>query len=151
MRDDMFKVIVERPRWGSRMKTYRGTKGGNFEDMPKNQGMRRHTYRKELNENLAPLKRYLERNCNRPWNKVFSEISAKIDGRSTVKAHVRDHIEDLVALHIGIGADSKLFDRQRPNINWRGKRWHQRFYVAPKSGILRDSRLYWRKQGIYKR
>ena len=53
---------------------------------------------KSLNENLAPLRRYLERQVNRPWNKVWSEISENLSAASTVQQHVRDHIGDFVAV-----------------------------------------------------
>jgi hypothetical protein len=58
MRDDMARVIVERPR----IPAFNGRKGRPplFEDLPTREGMRRsHALRgdcKELNENLTPLR-----------------------------------------------------------------------------------------------
>ena len=61
MRDDMSKVIVERPRWGSRMGTREGRRYRASEDVPGKIGMTQgYTTRKWLNENLAPLRRWLE-------------------------------------------------------------------------------------------
>src|SRR5689334_15596749 len=100
MRDDMAKVIVERPRIKPR-KTRKGREGA-LEDLPAREGMRRgHELRrntKELNENLAPLRRYLEKQVGRPWNKVYSDISAHLRADNIVQQHVRDHIKDFVAV-----------------------------------------------------
>ncbi len=69
MRDDMFKVIVERPRWGAshaaspKLKRIPQTDARHI-------GLKRHAgigapYTKSLNENLAPLIRYLRRQRGR--------------------------------------------------------------------------------------
>src|SRR5829696_5793202 len=103
MRDDMFEVIIERPRWGSRMPYRRRARridakaslARDSDSLPSYFGMRRWALlgqSKSLNENLAPLRRYLEGQVNRPWNKVWSEISANLAATSTVQQHVRDHV-----------------------------------------------------------
>ncbi|MDR3450780.1 MAG: hypothetical protein P4M15_13725 [Alphaproteobacteria bacterium] len=67
MREDMARVIVEHPR----IKPRNNRKGRRLksEDLPKHEGMRRcnglRGGRKELNENLAPLRRYLESQVGR--------------------------------------------------------------------------------------
>ncbi len=48
------------------------------------------------NENLAPLRRYLERQVGRQWDKVYSEIAERLRPTSTVQQHVRDHLSDFV-------------------------------------------------------
>ena len=90
MRDDMSEVIIERPRWGSRMghdrRTRRSRPQGRdpraIRSVPFQIGLRRagqaRAHDKTLNENLAPLRRYLERQVNRPWDKVWSEISQNL-------------------------------------------------------------------------
>jgi hypothetical protein len=137
MREDMAKVIVERPR----IKPYNNRKGRRLEleDLPAHEGMRRgHAWRgerKQLNENLAPLRRYLAQQVGRPWNKVYSEIAAHLRVDSAVQQHVRDHLRDFVAL------------APRRNIHdgrslFRGGLWWQRFYVDPATGLLcRTDRL----------
>lgn len=101
MREDMFKVIVERPRLvHSNGYSRDGRKFRNDENAPGRLGMTRGYVQrpKSFNENLAPLKRYLEKQVNRPWDKVYGEIRATIDARSTVKQHILQHIGDFVAI-----------------------------------------------------
>jgi hypothetical protein len=136
MRADMFKVVVERPRrgggdWGAR--AFRAS-----EDVPAKLGMRSgYSNRKWLNENLAPLRRFLESQAGRSWDSIFSEICRTIDGRSTVKQHIRQHIEDFVVIKT-----------QMVNGEVVGPRWHwgsetaplaelrQTLYVDPRNGCL---------------
>ena len=96
MRPDMFKVIVERPRLRSRGPSALKARDDDETKVPMGRG--RGT--KELNENLAPLERFLRRNVGRPWNNVFSEICAGLSLRSAVQKHVRDHLQLMVDLHV---------------------------------------------------
>jgi hypothetical protein len=132
MREDMARVIVERPRIIDSITR----KGRNrpLEDYPKQLGMRRSQRErggyKMLNENLSPLRRFLERQVGRPWDKVFSEIAKRLRADSTVQQHVRDHLRDFVAI------------RPRRGIavwyRWGGETlWHQPLYVDPRDGILK--------------
>jgi hypothetical protein len=74
-----------------------------LDDLPHREGMRRpHAvsgHAKELNENLSPLRRCLERQLGRPWNKVYSEIAAHLRADNTVQQHVPDHLRNFVAIH----------------------------------------------------
>jgi len=148
MRPDMAKVIVERPRVGG----HGARKGRAVADdalLPKFKGVRRQVAergdRKQLNENLAPLRRFLERQVNRPWNKVHSEISARINGRSTVQAHVLTHLKNLIYLdveHVAPGPDAPCGLRSRQSQWFFG---FQRLkpgalYVDPKDGIIKRAR-----------
>ncbi len=101
MREDMYKVIVERPRRGggsafhSEARQYR-----NSEDVSSKIGIKKgHKHRKYLNENLNPLERFIGKNIGRPWDKVYAEIAQGIDRRNTVQEHIFSHIEQMVALH----------------------------------------------------
>ena len=139
MRDDMAKVLVERPRrvWAEK----RPGRTVSDELLPKRIGMRRGAQEahgeKDLNENLAPLRRFLERQVGRPWNKVYSEIAANLKSNSTVQQHVRDHVEDFVQLHPHPDI------RTHPVTHWR---WRQPFYVDRRDGLLkRTARLGWAK------
>jgi hypothetical protein len=135
MRDDMARVLVERPRLPGR-----GTRKGRarpLEDLPKQEGIqRRHVLDgndKWLNENLAPLRRYLDKQVGRPWDKVYAEISAGLSPDKVTHRHVRDHLEDFVAIKPRRDLDS---------INHRGGHrskglWRQLLYVDPRDGILK--------------
>jgi hypothetical protein len=100
MRDDMARVIVERPRVPAFRS--RNSRRGAFEDLPPHEGLRRAQSlrgdRKQLNENLAPLRGYLERQVGRPRNKVYAEIAARLRVDNTVQQHVREHLRDFVAV-----------------------------------------------------
>lgn len=151
MREDMFKVIVERPRLvNSNDYSRDGRKFRNDENAPSRLGMKRgYTQRpKWLNENLAPLKRYLEQQVGRPWDKVYSEIRAPIDARSTVKQHILQHIGDFVAIDthwVESNDGGKVVIRK-----WR---WWQfgdtplkdvnvELFVHPRTGILLRNRHF---------
>ncbi len=127
MRDDMFKVIVERPRWGASHAASPKLKRLAYADA-QHIGLKRHApigarYTKGLNENLATLLRYLRRQRGRRWDAAFSEICASLDTGSTVKMHVRQHIEDFVLTRISIGrrGDASAFAARRiGTIEWIG-------------------------------
>lgn len=132
MRPDMARVIVERPR----RKDHGARKGRAVapDDLPQGEGMRRphvrHWGGKVLNENLAPLRRYLERQVGRKWDKVYAEISARLRPTSTLQQHVRDHLFQFVAVK-----PRRLngLVRQQPGSDL----WHEPFYVDRRTGLLR--------------
>lgn len=153
MRDDMFKVIVERPRCiNSNAYSRDGRAFRNGENVPTMLGMKRgYTNRKWLNENLAPLKRYLHRQINRPWNKVYSEICAAIDSRTTVQQHILLHLENFVELHARwVPGDEDNKTRKGGHVivrewGWRGNyapldQSSCELYVHPWTGILLHNR-----------
>ena len=108
MREDMYKVIVERPRRGKEGDAIAARLRKDF-DGPTRLGMRAGYGRPILNENLAPLRRYLHAQLGRPWNKVFSEICAGIDRRNTVQQHIHQHIRDFIAIDVEV-RDGRLVD-----------------------------------------
>lgn len=136
MRQDIYKVIVERPR--------RGGKSGreapppmDLEDSPRQEGLRRrHRNRKWLNENLRPLERYLAAQVGRPWNKVYSEICACIDRRDTVQRHVHQHLDDYVKTDVVADGDVILAMNGRFGYAPVGDLIWLRFYVDPRTGLL---------------
>jgi hypothetical protein len=74
---------------------------------------------KMLNENLAPLRRFLERQIGRPWDKVYSEIAERLRVDSTVQQHVREHLRDFVATRPRRGICAwymKQYQRNSPEI-----------------------------------
>jgi hypothetical protein len=151
MRDDMFKVIVERPRWASRHA--RSVKLKRDRDDRASVGLKRHAkecadYTKALNENLAPLIRFLQRRIGMRWDDVFSEICAGLDTGSTVKMHVRQHLDDFVLSRISRGRNGEwMHDGHvlRPDTCFRSSR---QLFVDPKDGVLKDRVWFWRDRGI---
>jgi hypothetical protein len=132
----MAKILVERPRLGGgvrfpRQRSPEGRRGPRFEDWRSSQGIRRPWLRdqqKLLNENLAPLRRYLRSNVGRPWNKVYSEVCQRINRDSAVQFHVWQHLMmDVCTNPYVVGGDV-------------GRTWWFRFYVDPKSGLLCENK-----------
>jgi hypothetical protein len=144
VRSDMFKVIVERPRWGAGHASSPKLKRTKDYAL-KHIGLRRHAcesapYTKMLNENLAPLVRFLRSRLGQPWDSVFSEICAHLDTGSTVKMHVRQHIEDFVLTRISIGRHGEWLFKGEVVGAHRRYRW-RKFFVDPDDGILKDRAL----------
>jgi hypothetical protein len=154
MRADMAKVIVERPRFGSRDR-HRG-KGRKrdagrlgYDGLPRREGIKRQSGgTKFFNEHLGPLRRYLLSNVGRPWDKVFSEICAHINRNSAVQDHVRDHVFDYVAVHVieidGVACskEPRLYGTPLHEMFWR----RPLLYVCPRTGLLRRARQVSRKR-----
>ena len=109
MRDDMSKLLVTTPRLGHQMKnedirTLRREKiSEEGSDLPSRLGMKprlkSYTERKQLNEYLNPLVRYLEKNCGRPWRKIYSDFKKKNPNGNAVTEHIYEHLFDYVELH----------------------------------------------------
>ncbi len=134
MRNDMAKVIVERPRVGGDKRV--GLKGNNKrlqrlgDDAPAFESMKSRWHsRKKLNENLSPLKRFLRSRVGQRWDDVFSEICKNITLGSAVQKHVRDHVMDYVATDVQM-IDGKPHDSKGREI------WFELVYVHPDTGIL---------------
>ena len=133
MRKDLQHLLVERERFGS-LKRSRKTalrikpSSAGAEDFDgalviPSWGRGGYGYwdGKELNENLAPLRRFLEKSVGRSWNKVYSEIREQVDHRRATGFHILQHLKDMVQLHSGERAYTDLF-------------------VDPRTGILRKRR-----------
>ena len=142
MRSDMHKVIVERPRRGSRG-PFRGTpweKNAALDDLPRTEGLRkRHTAHadlRSLNENLAPLRRYLYQQVGQFWDSVYSDISARLNTSSVVQQHVRDHIWDYVERYPTFGERGAVFTSMNTFARMSGRLKAGALYVHPKTGRL---------------
>jgi hypothetical protein len=159
MRADMGKVLVERPRPGSRegsrpQKGYRKRLRKEFEsgDPPARERM---THRsggtRFFNEHLAPLRRFLNSNVGRPWDKVYSEICKHVDRGNVVQKHILTHLSDYVVTNVILidgqpcrgEAYARLYGEPLRITHWRDQ-----WYVCPKSGLLKRSRYipYGRKR-----
>ena len=137
----MAKVIVERPRIGSRLphkgKGYdRRTAHLDGDDQPKRERMKlRGGYGKCLNEHLSPLRRYLEKQVGKPWSKIFADVCRYLDRNSAVQDHVRDHLNDYVATRIVV-INGQLCHAASYGI---GRPLRSLYYVCPRTGILKKN------------
>jgi hypothetical protein len=150
MRKDMAKVIVERPRLGRsaaglRPGRTRAVEDDDGEPIRAPRGARTPKAKaqktKSLNENLNPLRRYLQSQTGRPWNKVYSEISENLKPISTVQQHVRDHLEDFVAIKTRMKAGVVIVAQRYGGERALEEDYH-RFYVHPRTGLLRENPHY---------
>lgn len=132
MRSDMHKVIVERPRRSKDLNA-RALRLRNRLDGPSHLGMRIGYGYRELNENLAPLRRYLRSQVGRPWNKVFGEICSRIDRRNPVQQHIHQHIDQFIVTQVQI-RDGRLIEcgkfGPRPLVAGN------ELYVDPRTGLI---------------
>ncbi len=145
MREDMYKVIVERPRHGKEGDAIAARLRKDL-DGPMRLGTRAGYGYRSLNENLAPLRRYLHAQIGRPWNKVFSEICVGIDRRNTVQQHIHQHIRDFIAVDVDI-CEARLVDLSaRRGFLRPDSAISQELYVDPRTGLIRPNKGYrsWR-------
>jgi len=132
MREDMAKVIVERPRIGSWVRSInRGAwRQIDWDEQPSGIGkLRQWRNRKVLNENLRSLFRFLNSNVGQPWNDIYSEIRERINMNSAVQFHIWQHVQQYVCQHAYPHEDRS--------------RWIA-FYVEEATGLLRRNRAYYK-------
>jgi hypothetical protein len=151
MRHDMAKVIVERPRWGGGAKYPRAVQRSDnrhpLEELPRRTSAKRPwlvdgRVQKCLNENLAPLRRYLRSQVGRPWNKVYSEIRERINPDSAVQLHIWQHLMEYVC------TDPHVITGDVGDVAYHGFRRPLRYfayYVDPRCGLLRENAEYGRR------
>lgn len=107
MRTDMDKILVERPRvghWIDRRCDWKGTKrafqrAALNDELPvveKINNGRARRWQRQLNENLAPLKRFLGQRIGRSWNSVYAEVSQNMNRNNPVQLHIFQHLEQYV-------------------------------------------------------
>lgn len=142
MREDMDKLLVERPRFGRhRTKTARTERNAKFEDAPTRESIGRARWgrgTKGLNENLRPLEHYLQSHIGDPWDKVYSDIRANVSMDNTVQRHIMQHLWSYVKRHVEerdgkiFGLGEFRFSKGLPTELSPGQ-----LYVCPKTGTLK--------------
>ena len=141
MREDMDKVIVERPRIGSRApsrkKGYRKycQKVG-IENLPRREPLpgRWRGRERQLNEHLGPMRRFLRSRVGRPWNKVHQELCEHVSFSNAVQMHVLTHVFDYVCRLVEYrGREVVRIDNWHRGIVLRPGQ----MYVCPRTGILK--------------
>jgi len=121
MRDDIEKVICERPRSGQdggiavrahrrRLNRIDGETDVKFEPMGRK---RAHGwYRtKEFADFLSPIKGLLAKNVGRPWDKLYSELRRVLPNDNTTQRHVYLHLNQYVERH-PVFEDGRVFRPQ---------------------------------------
>lgn len=153
MRDDMAKVVTERPRRGHRNPSRKTTgpwirrfdPDEEYDEPTRLPVARRRQYgyeAKEFSDLINPLKRYLRSCVGRPWDKVHSELSRKLDRRSLTGAHIWSHVMSEIEIDCYIGAERLAYsNRRRYRISETPV---DGLYVHPKTGLIREQR---RNQG----
>ena len=87
-----------------------------------------------MNENLSPLRRYLESQVGRPWDKVYSEIRANLDARKATGLHILQHLDCYVERNCVQDGTAIMTLRGGMLVRVRD------LYVHPKSGLLRKAK-----------
>jgi len=136
----MDKVLVERSRLGR--KRDRVGRRGSIGTAPLREGInpKTRTDRKNLNENLSPLKKYLLSQVGRPWDKVYSEIRKNISMDNVVQRHITEHLFQYVKKNVRIEEDGKVFESTTSRFDSKFEMSPGEMYVCPKSGILKKVR-----------
>src|SRR5262245_46473977 len=121
MREDMSKVVIERPREGhsllsskTRLRVKRYDPDKEYDDLPKRVSGSRSKYiraeqTKHFSDLLGPLLRFLRKNVGRPWNLVYSEMKEFLDDRKVTGRHVFEHVDTEVETHALIGDDGEVY------------------------------------------
>lgn len=106
MRDDLHKVVTERPRSGPRNKTLKGSRrdiqGDKFENCGTKESMTKPYIvswnDRQFTDLLGPLKRYILSCVGRKWDDVYSEICKKFPETNMSYKHVKGHLTDYVLI-----------------------------------------------------
>ena len=141
----MSKVLVERARQGGKYARVRKYPKHKLEDAPTKESMkfRYKGDRKSLNENLSPLKKFLNSKVGKHWDKVWSEICENLKLTSAVQKHVRDHVKDFVYQNVFTLKSGKVNRVYHLNTYYRSSSLELRkdqLYVDPTNGVLKRYR-----------
>lgn len=143
MRSDMSKVIVERPRYGSRLPSKKKGYRRSFQRQGIEEGLRHEPMlglwrgrQRQLNEHLGPMRRFLRSRVGRPWNKVHQELCENVSFDNAVQNHVLQHVFDYVRRYVELRDGDVILQE---GYRWgRGRRLTQgEMYVCPETGLLK--------------
>jgi hypothetical protein len=156
MRDDMAKVVTERPRQGHGNRSNKTTgrpirrydPNVDYDEptrLPVSRGRQYGYDAKEFSDLINPLRRYVRSCVGRPWNKVHSELSQKLDRRGVSGSHIWDHVMREIEVDCYIGNDRLAYPSDR---TYRCVEWPvDGLYVHPKTGLIRDQRAARERRG----
>lgn len=148
MRSDMHELLVERPRgpggchaWrneevrAARCELRAARTEEDFDTVRRPQGTPRVGIRRWLNENLAPLRRFLLSRVGQPWDRVYSELRSQLDMRSPIQLHIMQHLHQYVAVRARREPDGTWLACNHWGL-WHALYWRQDLVVDPRSGLL---------------
>jgi hypothetical protein len=118
MRDDFHKVVIERARWGSRMRNLKTGWSSSRYDPDQEYALpyrassswNWNPYRKHFSDRLGPLRRYLDKQVGRPWSKVEGDFRKALDTGTVIGRHLWDHARHMVQLEVRMSPDGRPFD-----------------------------------------
>jgi hypothetical protein len=136
MREDVEKIIAERPKggrtWAS--KTPRPTRvelDGEGEQIDESSNHVRRKRQKGRSRQFNVLERFLLHRVGRPWSKVYAEVCAVADARRYQGVEVREYLKSFVATECWLNGKTIM------SHDWYGCPSQVRgLYVHPKSGLL---------------
>lgn len=147
MRNDMRKVLIERPRFGHH-RCYHDIRArqnrADLDDLPAKEGMRR-PYgedRKEFSDLLGPLRRFLWSCRGRRWDDVWSEICAQLSN-NTVDSHLISHVRQMIVTNTTM-IDGVICERGR----FFGFQEITGLYVHPVTGLVCGDMAEPRKKSV---
>jgi hypothetical protein len=146
MREDMDRVLIERPRYDSHRRHPERRRQRRYdEDSPRMVPVSRRGGSRCLSDLLGPLRRFLVSRCGSRWDAVYSELRAGLKPRSTLHLHVLEHLARMVH------TDVVLIDGAPWSQSWGGARPltdtnHHTFFVDPRDGALRLAPMLKRKK-----
>ncbi len=149
MRDDMAKVVTERPRRGhanasrktSEPRIRRFDPENEYDGPTRLPVARRRQYgykAKEFSDLIGPLKRFLRSCIGQPWARVHSELSRKLDRRGLAGRHIWGHVMHEIETDCCIGEDRLAYSNRRRYRH--GEDPVRGLYVHPKTGLIREQR-----------
>jgi hypothetical protein len=151
MRNDMGRVIIERPRRNSSAPSAKArwygrivsdADGFDYDGLTRlPSSSKQNSYFPKLGDKsftdvLGPFERFLASSAGRPWNEVYSDIARILGSAGWGVRHILTaHLD--VAVYTYRDPDGRIWhcDNRGPEIV-DGSYW-TRFYVEPESGILR--------------
>lgn len=160
MREDMAKVVTERPRCRGGLKApkgyYKKLESIPAEDQPKREKIRQKWIEgyegKEFTDVLGPLRGYVHSIIGKPFDKVFSDIKKTLPGDNMSVRHVLGHLWDMLIRNVAIDEQGRPCDA---DLSYRYSDLVLEYehrgviaYVDPRDGIIKRAPTY--KRAAYK-
>lgn len=93
--------------------------------------------RKGFGENLAPLKRFINKQLGRPWDKVYSEICQFNKKTGAVGIHIFQHLYQYITVKTRKEEDGRVFDAEYTYRHYDGELRFGDLYVDPNDNIIK--------------